>query len=170
MKDSSFELKKLSKDSIPNALSKAKRYRLLNEPWQAESICRDILNVDPDNRLAILTLILAISDQFSSSGITNYTKAKELCEQLEEPYEKFYYRGILEERSGNATLKRNGPRIKFIAYDQYHSAMDFYAKAEAVHPEDDENSVLRWNACVRAIKEHKLEPATNRGHHQPFME
>jgi hypothetical protein len=45
------ELKSLHKDAIPAALGKAERYRLLNEPGEAESICLDILHVDPENQV-----------------------------------------------------------------------------------------------------------------------
>ena len=38
---------------MPAALEKALRYRLLNEPVEAESICRDVLEVDPDNQAAL---------------------------------------------------------------------------------------------------------------------
>ena len=172
MKDKGpLELKKLSKDSIPNALNKARRYRLLNEPWQAESISRDVLSVDPSNRLAILNSILAISDQFNTSTSGKFPRAKELCGQLKDPYEQHYYRGIIEERSGSASLKRTGPRKRYIAYNHYRKAMDFYAQAESVHPEENEDSVLRWNACVRAIEEFNLEPSPDVKHPpQPFME
>ena len=49
-----FELKPLSKSAVPAALAKAERYRLLNEPMQAASICEDVLRVEPDNDDAIL--------------------------------------------------------------------------------------------------------------------
>lgn len=52
------------KEGIPEALQKAERYRLLNEPRLAESICQDILDIEPDNRKAIITMLLAITDQF----------------------------------------------------------------------------------------------------------
>ena len=32
-----------------NAVAKAKQYRVLNQPAEAESICRDILEVEPEN-------------------------------------------------------------------------------------------------------------------------
>ena len=41
-----FELKPISTAAIPRAVAKAERYRLLNEPQEAESICRDVLRVD----------------------------------------------------------------------------------------------------------------------------
>ena len=59
-----FELKPLSKSAIPAAIQKAERYRLLNEPQEAESICLDILAIDPDNREAPVVLLLALTDQF----------------------------------------------------------------------------------------------------------
>ena len=34
-----FQLKTLSPEAVPRALAKAERYRLLNEPGEAESIC-----------------------------------------------------------------------------------------------------------------------------------
>ena len=47
-----FALKPISHDSVAGALGEAERYRLLNEPSEAESICRDILEIDPGNRQA----------------------------------------------------------------------------------------------------------------------
>src|SRR6266699_1140466 len=58
------ELKRLHKNAIPAALEKAERYRLLNEPGEAESICLDILQVDPENQHAVITLLLALTDRF----------------------------------------------------------------------------------------------------------
>ncbi len=48
-----FQIKKISADGIPHAMEKAERYRLLNDPAQAESICLDILAVDPGNQEAL---------------------------------------------------------------------------------------------------------------------
>ena len=53
-----FEPKPISRDAIPAALAKAERYRLLNEPGEAESICLDILQIEPANQEAIVTLLL----------------------------------------------------------------------------------------------------------------
>ena len=58
------EFKSISRDAVPLALKKAERYRLLNEPAQAESVCRDVLAVDPENQHALVTLLLALTDQF----------------------------------------------------------------------------------------------------------
>jgi len=47
-----FDLKPLSKNAIPAALAKAERYRLLNEPMQAASICEDVLRVEANVPMA----------------------------------------------------------------------------------------------------------------------
>lgn len=164
------ELKLLSKESIPKALVRAKHYRLLNEPWQAESICRDVLKVEPTHQLAILYLILAISDQFTADNSSSAAEAKELCAQLTNEYERKYYRGIIAERSGRAALKRATPRAKYIAYEYYSNAMKFYEEAEKIHPEDNEDTILRWNACLRRIQEFKLKPSRDEDRLQPFLD
>lgn len=165
-----LQLKSLSKRSIPKALIRSKHYRLLNEPWQAESICRDILKVEPTHQLAILYLILAISDQFGADTSSSETEAKELCTQLNSEYEQKYYRGIIAERSGKASLKRATPRAKYIAYEYYRIAMKFYEEAEKIHPEDNEDTILRYNSCLRGIKEFKLKPSHDEDRVQPFLD
>ena len=60
----SFEPKPISRESVPAALQKAERYRIINDPSSAESICLDVLTVDPENQQALVTLLLAITDQF----------------------------------------------------------------------------------------------------------
>jgi len=45
-----LQLKPISEETIPSALAKAERYRLRQEPRQAESIFRDVLRTDPENQ------------------------------------------------------------------------------------------------------------------------
>ena len=68
-----IELKKLKTESIPTALEMARNYRLLNEPDAAESICLDILAVAPRHQETLITLILALTDKFSDSGLSDDT-------------------------------------------------------------------------------------------------
>lgn len=164
------QLKPLSKKSIPKALIRAKHYRLLNEPWQAASICRDILIVEPENQVALLYLVLAITDQFGANNSSFYNEAKKLCDQLQHEYERYYYRGIIEERSGKAVLKRSSPRVSYIAYEFYRNAMRFFEKADKIRPEDNQDATLRWNACVRGIQEFNLKPSPDEKGVQPFLE
>ena len=90
-------LKPIAKDSIPRALQKAERYRLLNEPWEAESICRDVLAADPDNQQAKICLILAMTDLFAvRRGRVNDLRT--LVASLASSFDRAYYAGVIEER------------------------------------------------------------------------
>ena len=96
-----FEPKPISRDGIPSALAKAERYRLLNEPGEAESICLDVLQIEPANQDAIVALLLSLTDQFPHEAGTCATlasRADHLIEQLTDSYEREYYRGIIRER------------------------------------------------------------------------
>lgn len=164
------KLKPVSKEAIQPALEKAMRYRLLNEPWQAESICRDILRTDPDNQEAIYTLILAITDQFERSFKTGLNQALEWISKLTDNYQAEYCRGLIYERQARAALKRSTPRAGFIAYGFLERAMHHYENAEKNRPSGNEESILRWNACARFIRQHKLEPPPEEKGSQPFLD
>src|SRR5205807_10669326 len=103
------ELKSLHKDAIPAALEKAERYRLLNEPGEAESICLDILKVDPENQQAIITLFLALTDRFEKGYAVSDTQTKELLSRMKSEYDCAYYTGIVSERRAKATLRQKAP-------------------------------------------------------------
>ena len=166
-----LELKPVSKDLIPKALVKANHYRLLNDAWQAESICRDILQVDPNHQLVLLCLILAITDQFENEkGRAKSEEAKELCTQLNSKFEQKYYQGIIAERLGKTALLRNTPRIKYIAYEYFINAMDYFEDAEKIQPKGNQDAVLRWNACIRRIKEFDLKRSPDDNSFQPFLD
>ena len=65
-----FELKEISHEGVEHSLERATHYRLLKEPAVAESICHDILTIEPENEHALITLILALTDEFGqASGI-----------------------------------------------------------------------------------------------------
>src|SRR4029453_10944248 len=82
------------KDPIPEATAKADWYRLLNEPGEAESICRDVLVVDPEDQTALRLLGLAITDQFSGRPSDRRTEAESTFQRLQDPYERLYYVGV----------------------------------------------------------------------------
>jgi hypothetical protein len=160
-----FDLKKLSPQGIQRALEKAERYRLLNEPWEAESICRDVLEVDADNRPARIALILSLSDQLRSEGGPRLADVRALADALPEPYERAYYNGILCERYGKARLARGGPGSGSVAYEWLRQAMDCYEDAEAVRQEGDDSALLRWNTCARLIDRYEhIAPAAEQPH------
>jgi hypothetical protein len=146
-----FKLKPLSKEAIPAALEKANCYRYLNEPVEAESICLDILEVEPDNQQAITTLLLSLTDQFGHDLGKSFTKARELFPRLEDEYSRIYYRGIICERRARAHLDRGGPGSGHLAYDWLRQAMDAFETAIDKRLAGNDDAVLRWNACARII-------------------
>ena len=150
------ELKRLSKEAIPAALEKAERYRLLNEPGEAESICLDVLAADPENQQALITLLLALTDRFEKGYGVSDTQAKELLSRLKSDYDRAYYTGIVAERRGKAKLRQNTPDCRFQAYDLFREAMDWFEKAEKVRPLGHDDALLRWNTCARIIARNSL--------------
>ena len=165
-----IQLKPISKEAIGSALERAVRYRLLNDPWQAESICHDILSADPDNQEAIRTLILSITDQFGSKFRNRLNQVMDLTIKIKDPYQRSYCSGIIFERNATTVLKKAIPRANYIAYEYLIEAMEWYEKAEKLRPEKNDDCILRWNACARMIDQYKLEPAPKEEGIQPFLD
>jgi len=155
---SDFQLKKISPASIVHALEKAEGYRLRNDPAQAESIYRDVLAVDPVHHDALRGLILALTDQFGAAGAASAAQEAQVhVAKLSDPYERAYYTGIVCERKARASLQRRNV-VRASVYDGFRQAMDWYERAEAIRPPGNDDAVLRWNSCVRAIESERLEP------------
>jgi len=154
------ELKRITTDSIPRAVKKAERYRLLNEPRSAESICRDVLAVDANNQDAIKTLILAVTDQFTMAGERigmrdRKADVEALLGRLPDDYSQLYYKGVMLERWAKGLLGAKtdpGTVHEFLV-----QAMEAYEAAERIAPPDNQDAVLRWNTCVRIIARYSLE-------------
>jgi hypothetical protein len=151
-------LKSLSKDAIPRALSKAERYRLLNEPVGAVSICLDILEVEPDNQQALVTLVLALTDQFSHGYKMEDVQPNEVIARLRDEYERAYYAGIVAERHAEAVLDQAAPESPFVAHDLLCTAMRFYEEAERIRPPGNDDALLRWNTCARLMNGRGVQP------------
>ena len=145
-----MDLKPLSKEAIPAALAKAERYRLLNEPADAESICLDVLRVDPTNQDAVVTLLLALSDQFEDASASHAVGAvHDVIARLRSEYDRHYYSGIVCERRGKAWLHRGRPAQEVAAW--LREALGHYELAEALRETGNDDAILRWNACVRIL-------------------
>jgi hypothetical protein len=147
-----FELKLLTSVAVPKALERAERYRFLNEPGEAESICMDVLRVEPDNQKALVTLLLALTDQFEH-GLEVH-QAREVLSRLRGDYEQAYYAGIICERRAKALMRHGGPGSGYVAYDALREAMSWYEKAEALRPPGNDDAPLRWNTCARILMSH----------------
>ena len=148
-----LKLKPLSTDAIPHALAKAERYRLLNEAAEAESICLDVLEVDPHNQAALVMLILALSDQIHRDP-RHFRQANQLLPRLEEAYDRAYYAGLLWERRAKARFEDGGPPAKHSVYDWTRRAMEYFEEAEKMRPHGNDDSLLRWNTCARFLTQH----------------
>jgi hypothetical protein len=170
-----FELKKLSADGVPAALEKAQRYRLLNEPQEAESICLDILAVpsaSPSAQAqARILLILALSDQLPDD-LSCYDEAMQVISELGD-YERPYYEGILCERRAKAHHRSTALFAKNIAYDWFRRAMARFetAMTSPARPAGNEDAILRWNSCARVLMRHpELEPGVEERGDETFLE
>jgi hypothetical protein len=148
-----FELKTLSHDAIPAAMERVERYRLLNEPRGAASICRDVLAIEPDHNAAQLNLILSLTDQFPEN-LNGFKEARDSAAALSDEYNREYYSGIVRERRAYAQLGRSAGSGS-VVYEQLRDAMEFYERAEEVRPTGNDDTILRWNTCVRVIMDHE---------------
>lgn len=145
-----FELKPIAKEAIPAALEKAERYRFLNEPREAESICRDVLRTDPNNQQAIAMLVVTLTDQFGKGLKVSMNHAQELLERLTNEYDRAYFAGMICERWAKSQMSEGAPG--YAVYQWLRQAMDWFEKAEKLRPKGNEDPILRWNTCARMIR------------------
>jgi hypothetical protein len=150
------QLKPIHRDTIPRAFEKAERYRLLNEPFESESICLDILAVEPSHPQALACLLLSLTDQFSHGAAQALERAKALLGRFVGDYEKAYYSGIISERFAKRKLRDGHLGAKSLAFAHLREAMASYERAEALAPAGNDDAVLRYNACVRMLERHDL--------------
>jgi hypothetical protein len=158
-----FELKPISEKATQAALDRVERYRLLNEPMEAESICLDVLTVDPDNQRAQVLLLLSLTDQFPARLGTALPDALAMLDKLRDEYSRVYYRGVICERKAKTHLERGGPGDGEAAWEWFREAMAHYEHAERLRPANNDEAILRWNTCARTLNRHpELEPARGR--------
>ncbi len=147
-----YELKKIRREAVAAAIGKAEKYRDLNQPTEAESICRDILDASPDHAGALKTLGLALTDQFEGQGKGRYAEAMAVFHRLKDPYERAFYSGLASERQGRAQLRAGRPLRSCLPL--FEQALAFYEEAEALRPVGNDDPVLRWNSVVRTLNAH----------------
>lgn len=170
MNKDDFKLKPISRDAIPRAIQKAERYRLLNQSWASESICLDILEIDPDNQQVLIMLVLALTDLHSGVAASGVQRAKAYLARIRDDYQRAYYTGIIAERRGQALLAGGGMGSGAMAYESLRDAMDWYEKAEAIRPAGNDDAILRWNTCARVLTGNShLAPAADTGY-EPVLE
>jgi len=152
-----FELKAISVQSIPEALGKVERYRLLNEPMLAESICLDILTIVPDHQQALISLLLSRTDQFHFHVTAK--AAQEVLAKIKGDYEQAYYAGLIWERVGHARIREGGSGRGASAYHALRDAMAHYERAIDLASPGNDDAILRWNTCARVLMQNpELRP------------
>lgn len=144
-----LKLKAVSQSSIARAIARAEIYRYLGEPEETESICRDILAVEAENQIALRMLGLAIADQFCGGPSDRCSEAESVFHSLVDPYERFYYTGLLHERRAKAQLRAGQPPRTLVPL--FEEAMACFEEAEKIRPPDNDDPILRWNRCVRLL-------------------
>src|SRR5271170_3953972 len=145
-----YNLKSISIAGIDGAIAKVKHYRYLNEPEEAESICRDILATDPQHQLALRLLGLSITDQFIGASLDRYREVEETFQKLNDRYERIYYTGILYERRAKVQLRNGQP--PHMVLPLFEKALECFGEAEKIRPSGNDDSILRWNRCVRLLQ------------------
>ena len=161
-----YQLKNISPSGIVEAIAKAELYRSLNEPEEAESICRDILNIEPQHPLALRLLGLALTDQFTGGASDRYRETEQTFQQLNDPYERLYYAGILYERRAKAQLNAGLPPHTLLPL--LEQALRSFAEAEKVCPAGNDDAILRWNRCVRLLQNPAYVSDVWEQEHTPF--
>jgi hypothetical protein len=149
-----FARKPISHESVPGALAKAERYRLLNEPTESESICRDVLEIEPDNQAALIHLVLALTDQIPADSRA-FHDAISIAGRLQGAYNRAYYSGICWERRAKGHHQSRGQSIHQPLYEWLVKALHYYEEAERFRSPGNDDPVLRWNACVRYLERHR---------------
>jgi hypothetical protein len=164
-----YELKRLSREAVAPALERAERYRLLNEPVEAESICRDVLAIEPENQKALATLVLALSDQLDENLTVAFDQGRAALARLADEYDRRYYGGILCERRAKAHWRRRGPGCAALAAAWFREALAHYESAITLRRPGNDDPILRWNTCARILMAHpELAAATEPG--EPILE
>ena len=164
------ELKPITREGIPTALQKAHRYRLLNDSQAAESICEDVLAIDPGNADAQITFVLALTDQFAETMSRGLARAGDAAARIADPYRNAYYNGIVCERWAKTHLRRGQSHSNHIAFEWFDKAMTWYAKAEALRPAGNDEAILRWNTCVRLLARHPEVRPADAESYEPSLE
>ena len=162
-----YALKPLFARNLDKAITLAKHYRDLNQPEDAESICRDVLAVAPDNADALRTLGLALTDRFPTAWMTLFDEARSAFAKLPSEYERVYYEGVAWERYAKAQVGLGRAHNALHAYEE---AMDRFERAEQLSAKDEPAPILHYNRCVRALLENDDLARASREHIEPEIE
>ena len=77
--------------------------------------------------------------------------------------------GLVAERRARALLDRGGPGRALPAGDLLREAMRAFERADAVKPADNDDALLRWNACARLFHHYPELAETDEERTAPVM-
>lgn len=143
-----MKVRKIDPPAIGRALELAHQYRLMNQPEEAESIITDVLEVDPNNQPAIEGMVLSLMDQDASPS--RFRAAREYLMRIDDEYSRLFHAGIISEHYARSLL-RKGARPSLVRRS-FREAIEFYALAESIRPENADEAILRGNSCIRAMR------------------
>lgn len=149
-----LEMKPLPHGELSKVLAMAQRCRDVSEPEEAESICLDVLETEPDNQQALVLLLLARTDLLDAGLPGGVERAREPLARLESAFDREYYSGIVCERQARHLLRARGRHSSFVAWEWFQYAMDHFEEATRLAP-DRVEPALRYNACVRLIERNR---------------
>jgi tetratricopeptide (TPR) repeat protein len=158
-----YELKKLADKNLDAAIALAQHYRDLNQPEDAESVCRDVLDVAPENVDALRTLGLALTDRFTTAWMSIFEEACALFKKLPTEFERAYFVGIAWERYAKAQLEAGRAHNAIHAFEE---ALARFEEASTLAAKDDPAPILHYNRCVRALT---TNPELMRASHVPHQ-
>ena len=154
-------LKKLAANELDSAVEKATHYRALNQPDEAESICEDVIAVDPKHQNALRVLGLAITDRFDERVVGLFEEAMKIFGRLENEYDRVYHEGVAWERLAKSHLRRGEAHAALAPLEH---ALEHYERADKVAPEGNPDPTLRYNRCVRLLQSRLLKDAFDSPH------
>ena len=115
--------------------------------------------MEPANQAALISLILALTDQFHQ-GPGAFAEALATASRLESPYDRAYYAAIAWERRAKARYHGGSPGAQRYVYEWIVNALRLFEEAEPLRAAGNDDALLRWNACVRFLNLHReLAPA-----------
>ena len=133
------------RNSIARSTNRKRRSRSVAISW-------------PSNRsISLHCVYLGSPLQISSPDAASdrYRETEEIFRQLQDPYERLYYTGILHERRAKAQL--NAGQLPHSLVALFDQALHSFAEAERIRPSGNDDAILRWNRCVRLLQNQAYE-------------
>ena len=145
-------LKSLSPAAIDGALRLAADSRQGGQPQTCESVCLDVLQVEPRNQEALRLLLLSHADRFDADSSQHEMAARDAQSRLTSEFDRAFYGGYILHRLAQAAIAGGSPSAARVVYELLSGAMASYEDAERVRPDGNEDAILLWNACHRLLQ------------------